>query len=741
MKVKPHKSEYASNKDVAKQSNPHELQMWMNEAQRGYSRMVPVEVFLSNYMGVTGPTESVLEKMVDRSSFMLTQAATSVGKLETKMYEPFISYIDSAFTIFPKAMRPCFGLTWATLFPPLHETDHGSKPDIAGLKPGLKKKLDEEWIWRLICTIIEFKRNYDIFADDGRPLDGEEHLKDLVQLIHNARRIFMASGCCYVFLLSIFGDSARMLRVDHSGYIVSEKFDWTEEGTTTIPEFYWRIYYGEETEGERLRAQQGHFLGADSTVSIPTRFESQKMFNTLTKLGYKHWSFEEVGTGDERKRCFTVGPPIHQSKGLFSRVTHAWVQKCRLPEYLFYAIIKEHHGGSTPRGLTACIVGEDLSTRCAGHCTITASLREGGKELQERYHQRTVMEDVGTPLYEYPDTKTLVQVVQDALEGHQAAVNAGIVHRDVSVGNILIRQGPQRLEGFLHDWDVSILTDEGWEILLRVARAFNFSVESLEKLKLELNLKDLTGTFPFLALDVLEAHHRNIPFQHQAHHDIESFYWLLIWVLLRHAKHSLPDGPLACATFFDKERDSDAIAQKVNWLARTSMASIFPDNPTLSTLIDELRQVIYQGQKSLRLTTSVVPLTHERMISHFAAALAQDDWPRTDGAIPFDPPSLEAGAAAMHYRPLPISLPTHNQTRAAGDPASGAGYGDPFLAYHGAHVLNGLPRASERAIPASDRAGVGSYHSATGDKRKREPDDKDEGEPDEGGEEDEDEEG
>ncbi|TBU46964.1 hypothetical protein BD309DRAFT_831662, partial [Dichomitus squalens] len=53
-------------------------------------------------------------------------------------------------------------------------------------------------------------------------------------------------------------------------------------------------------------------------------------------------------------------------------------------------------------------------------------------------------------------TRELVEAVRDAIEGHREAWEVGVLHRDVSTGNILISERPEeRLRGFLHDFDYS----------------------------------------------------------------------------------------------------------------------------------------------------------------------------------------------------------------------------------------------------------------------------------------------
>ena len=48
-----------------------------------------------------------------------------------------------------------------------------------------------------------------------------------------------------------------------------------------------------------------------------------------------------------------------------------------------------------------------------------------------------------------------------SVSGHRQAWEVGVLHRDVSAGNILISERPEkRLRGFLHDFDYSSMTKE-----------------------------------------------------------------------------------------------------------------------------------------------------------------------------------------------------------------------------------------------------------------------------------------
>ena len=116
-----------------------------------------------------------------------------------------------------------------------------------------------------------------------------------------------------------------------------------------------------------------------------------------------------------------------------------------------------------------------------GHRTCTGIYQvKGLHQWYERSHIRLVSDTIGTPLSEFKSTKELVTALRDAirgesyvavtrichlitvfaeLSGHQLAFEAGILHRDISEGNVMIANG----RGFLHDLDYGF----NWKAFLR----------------------------------------------------------------------------------------------------------------------------------------------------------------------------------------------------------------------------------------------------------------------------------
>ncbi|KAJ7497637.1 hypothetical protein FB451DRAFT_239568 [Mycena latifolia] len=640
---------------------------WKKRLSASYSAMVSVKDFLSKYMDEGKPSLHTITKMKNHADSQLKQTTKDIKntKVEKGMYNAFVTYLQKSVEVFPSSStKPTFEKTWTTTFERLHPTDHDSRPDVSGSRPGCAAP--PKWAWPHVGTVFEFKFKDDPFDPSGNIKPGQ--LANLVQLIKSARCILMASGSCFAFVVSVFGTHARLFRVDRTAYIVTDSFSWVSD-PKVFPEFILRLYNGGKGNG---------LLGDDATISEPSAKEKLAMHAALLKIEQYATMPLEYATANSRwvdveiegkaRRCFTVGPPIFQSKGLFCRGTRvdraliegenppklfalkdAWRQACRHPESHFYAVIQDYvaktYENEQPIGLAACVGSVDLSKKSPDHRTFTATLRNEEEALLDRCHDRTVLDRVGFPLEEFQTTKQLVQAVRDAISGHQIAFLAGVLHRDVSAGNVLIDEKTHR--GFLHDWDYSQLTPAG---LIRFTELFGAPIEKIDK-----SLKDITGTYPFLAIDVLKHSQAQIPeHRHEVKHDLESFYYLLIWIALRHTDHQHPDREKACSFLFDDPQESKAISLKEHWLSVHKNRLLVANNRPLSTLIDDLT-VTFFHQTDHTFSTKT-DATYEAVLAHFDKALASEEWPQLDPARPFVLPKTEEELGEQDAQaPLPFS--------------------------------------------------------------------------------------
>ncbi|KAG1740423.1 uncharacterized protein EDB91DRAFT_1053224 [Suillus paluster] len=136
-----------------------------------------------------------------------------------------------------------------------------------------------------------------------------------------------------------------------------------------------------------------------------------------------------------------------------------------LPEGETYKLLKSHQ----VRNVATCIAFHDVIHHIPQQNTQTAKFGSAKwacpnravtkKPITLHTLHRLVLDIVGEKLNNFASSHELVRSIRDALLAHKDAYeNAKILHRDLSVGNIVVYQG----EGFLIDWDLAkLLTIQG----------------------------------------------------------------------------------------------------------------------------------------------------------------------------------------------------------------------------------------------------------------------------------------
>ncbi|KAI0704238.1 hypothetical protein C8T65DRAFT_741193 [Cerioporus squamosus] len=180
--------------------------------------------------------------------------------------------------------------------------------------------------------------------------------------------------------------------------------------------------------------------------------------------------------------------------------------------------------------------------------TLTQDLAgsNGSRDLP-RIHHRLALKEICSTLEDFSDSYELMAGVYFALVAHQFAwIKCGILHRDISVGNILLCHFDgdttgTRL-GLLADWDLAKTR------------------EQLEKQ--QATQKSQSGTWQFMS--ALLQKYANKP--HELADDLESFLHMLNWCAWKYFPHEASDDRMNLATMFfmmfDKVvRDPQQLAQ------------------------------------------------------------------------------------------------------------------------------------------------------------------------------------
>jgi len=142
--------------------------------------------------------------------------------------------------------------------------------------------------------------------------------------------------------------------------------------------------------------------------------------------------------------------------------------------------------------------------------------------------------------------------------------------------------------------------------------------------------RERTGTLYFMAVEVLEG-----DVIHDVRHDLESFFWLLIWLVLRHTAYVHRDGLDALRSLFDQPTYGALADTKRGWLLSPLMS--VKDNKPLTDLITKFKRLCKLNMFDEDNPSGFKPLTYVSVLEVFDEALARQDWPSDDKAIPFVP--------------------------------------------------------------------------------------------------------
>ncbi|KAF9520319.1 hypothetical protein BS47DRAFT_1335924 [Hydnum rufescens UP504] len=493
---------------------------------------------------------------------------------------------------------------------------------------------------------VKSDRNHDGFRDDGVfEADTVTGKSTRGQLASYAAAIMTTQFRVHLFSVLVCGRNARLIRWDRAGAIITNSFDYVDE-SDILAEFFWnyarlpqsgRGYDTSASAASKDQQVHGHSLPGPLNLpvfvlSVPPREEGAQSKEILVRRP----QFIQQSPFGRATRGMR-GIDLSNGKQLYLkdywRPDAAGIEK----EGVIYDVL--HKKGV--RNIASFYCGNDV----AGQTTRTQDHSSGSVEKFQHY--RMALGDVGRPLTSFRSSRELVNAIADAMEGHQDAFErANILHRDISVGNILIKDDGR---GMLIDWDLSVNNSDPVSAARRMKR---------------------TGTWQFISISLL----LNTSRRHELADDRESALWVLLWVLLRYSRHNLSASELSdLLLIFDESRWLDETVRggkgKRDFLVSDIPSNTvqFVDRPVLNPLIRHLSEtfaVRYQLEPSaedIEAYNEVLPLieTHrspgnrllETLVVHrrkkamsalsksrwlvdaLREATSKDGWPSEDRAV------------------------------------------------------------------------------------------------------------
>ncbi|KAI0947702.1 hypothetical protein AcW1_009399 [Taiwanofungus camphoratus] len=511
-----------------------------------------------------------------------------VKHVENDLYRPFVDCVKKA--------KLCPGYKFVLTPHKADEGDESMQKVDAGLYLQKDAPKDGRPHWSKQKLWIEWKKETEVddpLDDKGPPFEAlsQQRQKNRGQIISYAAKVFAHQHRSFFFTLMILCNHARIFRWDRSGAIVTEKFDY-HLYPEKLGEFLWRFSALSDEE-----------QGYDPTACILAK--NSKEYKMMTDMaqdspgceGYVREYFAKSLEGDctrwklsveeqlqatssasksttkrTRKRDFLVGKPHFLASGMAGRGTRGYVaidRKTRKFVFLKDAwrvnlpgIDKE---GDVLRVLNKEGVQYVPTLVCHGDVgeqrTITQRIWEQNYEkdkgdqnpflndarrnpLKAHTHYRLVTAEVARPLSDFRDGLELVTMIYDCMNGHmQALEKAGILHRDISAGNLLIVETTDALgnkirKGILNDWELSkpLPKDQNEE-------GEHDSGNGQRQ-------PDRTGTWQFTSAMLLNHSNKAVEIQDE----LESFFHVLLYNGVRHLRHNCEDVGAFLYEFFDAAR-------------------------------------------------------------------------------------------------------------------------------------------------------------------------------------------
>ncbi|KAH9174771.1 hypothetical protein EDB89DRAFT_2143297 [Lactarius sanguifluus] len=509
---------------------------------------MPVELFLSEFLPEvpkTRPTAAITfaHKTVSQNENEFASIATLVD-------DPSHAYLCFLQIQLIEDADLCPNLKFINT---THCISANLKPDIAIYSgtdrndPGTHSGSQRSLNWTAVDLWIENKNEKDdVFRDleeMGREATKKSDLKSHIrwtkgayrvsgQLIAYTSAIHRSQFRVFSFSVVLFGNTGRLLRWDRSGVIYTEPFNWSTQPDTLF-EFLWRLNFLSDVK-----------RGYDTTVTSVADDEAEAALSKLRT----YQGLENVAKADLHKflvrddhtlngqiKYFIAPSAVWDSEALFGRSTFGYIAYDPETRNLVYLkdfwrterdgiqkegdVYRELHDAQVPNIAKLGLAGDvPLLPECgrtdspAVQRTMTQEFVKdwcpGEPRVDPYVHYRLVLETLGSPLYTFKSTRELCKVIRDAITAHTGAYErVGILHRDVSAGNILITE---ERSGILIDWDLSKKVVKGGSGKQRQ--------------------HSRTGTWQFMSI----ARLRNPSMRpHAVSDDLESFFWVLLYMIVK----------------------------------------------------------------------------------------------------------------------------------------------------------------------------------------------------------------
>ncbi|KAF5339940.1 hypothetical protein D9757_014437 [Collybiopsis confluens] len=423
---------------------------------------------------------------------------------EPDMYDPFIN-----------AMQPYLAPEWRLVNTSNHsDTSRAAqffsgakiKPDLSlysDLHPPIRKGSDASRA-ELFAEFKVDKQDDPFPVGDGADTELAKNTRGQIVLYINAIQCMQQRT--RVFSFFILKDCCRLLCHSRAGLQYTDAFNYTK--LPYLHEFLWRLSHADLArrghDTTMVSLNDTHPDAARARQKLPKGKSCSQVYQVVvgkkTLFVNEPFTTQHLYPVGRATRCYSAYDPEQNHLVLLK---DCWRNSQYEAEHAVYEKLHAAKVSSILRVLAAGDVageeGQDSLQR--------TDLKDDGYQL---VHYRLVLNAMGKPITDSASTFTFVTAISDALKAHrEACENAHILHRDISVGNIILCQG----RGYLIDWE----------------RAKDINDKSPRT-------NSRTGTWQFLSRRLLSQQNHI----HEIRDDLESFVFVVAYTAIRYAKNTLP---------------------------------------------------------------------------------------------------------------------------------------------------------------------------------------------------------
>ncbi|KAI0365598.1 hypothetical protein BV20DRAFT_954056 [Pilatotrama ljubarskyi] len=448
----------------------------------------------------------------------------------------------------------------------------GSEPQAEVEKNGRVRSLATNWSTIELC--VECKADpdsQDPFNDEKEQCEPntDEKKSVLGQILSYAELVFKRQQRTSIFMILLLGDSCRILRFDRSGVVTTQKFNYKTNGSIVV-EFLWR--FARWSAEQRGHDPSAELIPHDSALGKEMKRRALKGADASKPDDYVRsqfadslkddWSWWKLRVDDrDGKRSFLVGKPHFQAPGVAGRGTRGYValdaENIAGPFYYLKDAWRVVNRGIDKEGTILNQLNQkgvryipSLECHGDGHGSestkqvtktqqVWRDLHKGAAQkeaedeaerppFKKHTHYRIVVREVGRPMADFRNGRQLVHALYCCIYAHSEAYEAGVIHRDISAGNVLLYFDPVKRKwvGLLNDWELSKQTNckrpEGRQI-------------------------DRTGTWQFMSAQALDNPGKSIVVEDE----LESFFHVLLYFAIRFLPHNCPKVSDFMHSYFD----------------------------------------------------------------------------------------------------------------------------------------------------------------------------------------------